>query len=366
MVHTKGYKSQEEAAEAWNTWAGSLRVISREEYNKINNPIPRDYPIKDNKLDLPDGENAFGDLTIAENGGYESPWPRIYLADYANAENGLYGNDDMFMVYKLRARWRLIEKDHLKLRKILADLLGSNDKDNYTLNNQLQKWNAILNESGFPLFEDNDLRGADLSGLLIKSANEDRVFLRGLDLSYSECHLLKIAGANLYGAKLMGIKGAQIDLSHCTCHGASFQASFLPDCKFIGSDLGFSNFKNALLSHGIFDGANCSNSNFSSSLLLKTSLNYFVSDIASKRIYTDITDITWDDNTRFEEVLFNEFLKDQNVDLAKHIQELRNPTSMQEGITSALEVKPGAFGISLDLKRLLDTLRRAFRYKKKT
>jgi hypothetical protein len=33
---------------------------------------------------MPDGEHAFGDLTIVEDGGYEHPWPRIYLADYAN------------------------------------------------------------------------------------------------------------------------------------------------------------------------------------------------------------------------------------------------------------------------------------------
>jgi hypothetical protein len=46
---------------------------------------------------------------VDEDAGYEHPWPRIYPADCANEEAGVYGQDDIFMVYKLRARWRLIE-----------------------------------------------------------------------------------------------------------------------------------------------------------------------------------------------------------------------------------------------------------------
>lgn len=167
MVRTRGYKSKDEAAEAWNTWAGRTRIISQDAFNSINDAIERDYPIEDGKLVLPDGEQAFGDLIISEDGGYEHPWPKIYLADYGNAEAGLYGDDDMFLVYKLRARWRLIEQNHLKLRQQLVNLLASNDKDNIALNKQLTGWNVLLDGSGFPVFSDNDLRGIDLSALTI-------------------------------------------------------------------------------------------------------------------------------------------------------------------------------------------------------
>ena len=78
MVKTRRYKSKDEAAEAWNTWAGRSCVISQGAFNSINDAIERDYPIENGKLVLPEGEHAFGDLIISEDGGYEYPWPKIY------------------------------------------------------------------------------------------------------------------------------------------------------------------------------------------------------------------------------------------------------------------------------------------------
>ena len=59
MVRTRAYKSKDEAAEAWNTWAGRSRVISQKDFNSINDAIERDYPIEGGKLVLPDCKNAF-------------------------------------------------------------------------------------------------------------------------------------------------------------------------------------------------------------------------------------------------------------------------------------------------------------------
>lgn len=358
MVKTRGYRTKEEATEAWNTWAGGNRAVSQDDFNRLNEAIERDSPIEHGKLVLPDGENAFGNLTIADEGGYEHPWPKIYITDYANAESGLYGDDDMFLVYKLRARWRLVENDHVKLRRQLLELLSVNDRENAILNKQLQKWNELLKNSGFPEFKSNDLRGVDLSGLTISKLDGSRVWLRGVDFSYSECHLLRLVDANLYGATFVGVKATQMDISYSTAHGVSFQASYLSDGKFVGTDLGFCNFNNALLSHCVFDGANCHRCDFSSALLLKASFDHLVTSQSGKRIYSNLSEAISDENTRFSEVFFNEFLNEQNPGLTRYIQEKRDLKSVKEELTSSVEIKPGAFGFAVDLSRVFKTLKR--------
>ena len=280
----------------------------------------------------------------------------VKFADHGNAEAGFYGDDDMFLVYKLRARWRFIEKNHLELRRQLVNLIASNDKDNIALNKQLTDWNVLLDGSGFPLFSDNDLRGIDLSGLTI-SSGEGRVWLRGVDLSYSECHLLRVVDANLYGAKLVGVKATQLDLTNCTAHGALFQASYIPDTQFRGSDLGYCDFSNSLLSHSIFNGANCHGANFSSALLLKASFGFFADPQTGKRIYSNLSEVVWDENTRFEEVLFNEFLSEHNSKLANYIQKQRNQKTVKEELASAVELKPGVFGLSVDLPGIFKAIK---------
>ena len=209
MVQTRKYTTKNQAAEAWNTWAGGNRAIPRDSFNSLNESIERDYPVQDGKLVMPDGEHAFGDIVIDPDGGYEHPWPKISLADYANSEQGFYGENDMFMVYKLRARWRLVEEDHKSLREHVRQLLSRNDRDNALLNDQLDKWNEKLADSGFPTFAKNDLRGMDLSGLIIAPQGQAHIWLRQVDLSYTESHLLQLVNANMYGARCVGEKWGQ-------------------------------------------------------------------------------------------------------------------------------------------------------------
>lgn len=179
-MKTCSFDTKEEAAEAWNSWAGMVREITQEEFNQLNNAIPRDYPIKDGKLVMPDADNAFGDLVIADPGGYEYPWPRIYLSYFANSETEDH-HDDMFMIYKLRSRWRLIERDHPVLKMKLKTLIENNDRENNLLNKKLSEWNKMLADSGFSEFSQNDLRGADLSGLNISPSSYETVNLRCVD-----------------------------------------------------------------------------------------------------------------------------------------------------------------------------------------
>ena len=365
MVQMREYATKQEAAEAWNTWAGGRRAICQDAFNRLNEAVERDYPIKEGKLVLPDGEHAFGDLTVVADGGYQHPWPKIYLSDYRHSEAGLYGEDDMFMVYKLRARWRLVERDHTILRKQIAELLSRNDRDNRILNAQVKSWNTILSDSGFPLLEENDLRGMDLSGLTITPKDEGRVWLRGVNLSYSESHLLRLVNANLYGAKCVGMKGTQVDFSHATAHGVSFRGSYIPDSRFVGADLGFCEFKNALISHCLFDGANCHGADFSSAILWKSSFDIFTDPQSSKRFFSNLSKVVWDDETRFAEVVFNDFLPEQNKALAEHIRELRTQKTIKQELTSSIEMKPGAFGFSLDLSRVLGALKTAWRKRRR-
>lgn len=177
--------------------------------------------------------------------------------------------------------------------------------------------------------------------------------------------MLRIVDANLYGAKLVGVKATQLDLTNCTAHGALFQASYIPDTQFRGADLGHCNFSNSLLSHSIFDGANCHGANFSSTLLLKASFGHFAHPQTGKCIYSNLSGVVWDENTRFEEVSFNEFLSEQNSSLANYIQEHRTQKTVKEELASAVELKPGAFGLSVDLSGILKAIKRYWKNRKK-
>lgn len=165
------------------------------------------------------------------------------------------------------------------------------------LNLKLANWNEVLLNSDFPLFEKNDIRGADLSGLCI-SKNGDQVFLRHVDLSYSECHLLQLHSANLYGAQLQGVKGVQIDCNRSILHGATFLGAFIPNSNFVNCDLGYCDFRNCVLSYIDFNEANCHGTDFSSSLLLKTSFDHSAS--GGKKKYPDLSEVKWNSKTRFQ------------------------------------------------------------------
>ena len=191
---------------------------------------------------MPDGEERVRRPGHRGSGRYESPWPRIYDADAPALEAGWYGTDDMFLIYKLRARWRLLNPDHPELRRQLADLLVHNDRDNNLLNSRISDWNQTLAGSGFPEFADGDLRGVDLSGLHIVGQGDGPVLLRHVDLRYAELHYLGLPRANLYGAQLTGIKAvsARFDganLGGCLARGADFIGA-----SFAGADLGSADF----------------------------------------------------------------------------------------------------------------------------
>ena len=351
-VSTRPCATEAEAWELWDTWAGLARPPTVATYNALNDPIDRDYPVANGRVSLPDAQHAFGNLTIVEDGGYVSPWPRVYLADAHHASSGLYGGDTVHDVYRLRARWRLVERDHAALKKSLASILGNNDRENRILNGALKTWNDALSGSGFPHFRENDLRGADLSGQVIRGDAGETVHLRGVDISYSECHLLRIESANMFGAKMVGVKGSHMDASHATCHGASLRASSLPWSRFICADLGFVDFTHATLSLSSFDGANCYGANLSSALLRGATFDCATALSDKATHYTDLTDVKWDRDTVFDRTMFNTLLMEQNPRLFERIQAVKRGLTLKDEVVECLEVKPGAFGVHVNVKKL--------------
>ena len=67
-------------------------------------------------------------MVFTTRGGYRSQWPSVTYADFSNSEVGVYGGDNIVFVYSLRARWRLINKDHANLKRELAQIIAANDK----------------------------------------------------------------------------------------------------------------------------------------------------------------------------------------------------------------------------------------------
>jgi len=358
-IRTRSYRTKEDACEAWNTWAGGRQDVPREDFLALHESLPRDYPIQDGKLLMPDGEHAFGDLVIAEVGGYESPWPRIYFSDYPRSEAGEYGPDDMFLVYKLRARWRRVNRNHQALRRQLVELLERNDRHNILLNRQLADWNETLAASGFPRFEKNDLRGVDLSGLHIVAREKSPLFLRHADLRYAELLFLELPCANLYGARLSGTKAVSAKFEGANLGHCDIRAADLMKASFAGADLGFADFTGAFCALARFDGANCYAADFSGTSLRRCSFKDLVQPSGCV-LHADLSDVRWNRETQWDEVATEDLLREQNRALGKLLDARRDGITPGKEALAAVKAEPGIFGFSVDLRRVGAAIRSWF------
>lgn len=115
----------------------------------------------------------------------------------------------------------------------------------------------------------------------------------------------------------------------------------------------------SILAMGVFDGANCHGIDFSSSLLRKASFGTVKAKNNTSKC-ADLIAAKWDNQTRFEQVVFNNFLREQNKELYEHIETLRTGRSAGSDIFDSIETKPGVLGFSVDLKKLGAGLKRWF------
>lgn len=74
----------------------------------------------------------------------------------------------------------------------------------------------------------------------------------------------------------------------------------------------------------------------------------------------DLTDVKWNEKTRFEECYFNELLSEQNPRLYEYIEAVKAGRTVGAELLSSFEAKPGIFGFSVDLKALGAGIRRWF------
>ena len=81
--------------------------------------------------------------------------------------------------------------------------------------------------------------------------------------------------------------------------------------------------------------------------------------------YADLSEVKWDAYTRYDEVLFNEFLREQNKELYAHIEAIKAGGSIGKDVLSTVQAKPGLFGFSVDLRALGSTLQRWFKTRRR-
>ncbi|MCK4485637.1 MAG: pentapeptide repeat-containing protein [Desulfobacterales bacterium] len=300
MMH--GFQTKEEAVEAWNTWKGRYLEIDPATFCK-NNPCNSCGLVVDGYgkySPLPKKEMVGGSEMLID-GSFTVPWPRLTPGQKKSGEQLFEGKDFLEFTFSLCARWCALFPSVIEYRQAIVELLRQNDRDNEILNRQLEEWNKYLTQNGFTPFEENDLRGVNLSGLRLEGEPYQGVWLRNVDLSFSELSLVQLRGVNLYGARLKAVSSIYANFSFSVCSSADFSRSFISNGHFEGADISNANFTESMCHLCCFDGAILHSTDFSCAQCTQISLKpltYSYQGIQKKRetalcnIKCDNTDFT--------------------------------------------------------------------------
>jgi uncharacterized protein YjbI with pentapeptide repeats len=355
-----GFSTKEEAIEAWNTWKGRYLEIEPETFCK-NNPCNSCGLVVNDEgkySPLPQ-EEMVGGSELLVDGSFTVPWPRLTPGQKIVGKKIYNRQDFLEFIFSLCARWCALFPSVIEYRQTITELLRKNDRDNEVLNLQLEKWNKYLNENGFTPFEKNDLRGINLSGLRLEGEPYQGVWLRNVDLRFSELSLAQLRGVNLYGARLAAVSAVHTNFSFSVCSSADFSNSFLSNGHFEGADISNTNFTESLCHLCCFDGAILYASNFTCAQCTQISLKplvYSYQGIEKKRA-TNISNIKYEGAT-FEGTSTDEIDWSNNLQLKKFIEDQNRsaPEKTKGGIwnrfVESAELKPGWLGFSVDLKKL--------------
>ena len=256
-------------------------------------------------------------------------------------------------VFAYRARWCALFPSIIEYREEITQILKNNDRENLLLNQNLTVWNKRIAGLDFPLFETNDLRGINLGGLELSGKPYEGVWLRNVDLRFSDLSLVQLDGANLYNADLSVSVAMYGSFMNVIASLAKFNHSFLIQSRFELADLNAANFSFAQCYQAQFDGSILNNASVCGANLKNTSFKSveFNDKGIIKYKKSDLTDLNWDSETSLEDsdllnsgALFDEELKGfllmDNTEKKKLFARLYD----------SAQLKPGLFGVGFDIK----------------
>ena len=350
-----GFKAKEEAIEAWNTWKGRYETPDTELFRESNPCNACASIMEGNRYNQPKIEDMVAPSTMLNNGVFTSPWPLLSPVQESTLKNEKFSDFKIEDVFSFRARWCALFPSIIEYREEIVRILKNNDRENELLNQKLTLWNKRLAEIGLPLFEENDLRGINLSGLELSSKPYDGIWLRNVDLRFSELSLAQLNGANLYNADLSVSVAMYSSFMHVIASQAKFSDSFMIQSRFELSDLNGSNLDNVQCYQSQFDGALLTNASVCGTNLKKTSFKSveFNDKGILKVKKTNLTGLRWDSETQLEE-------SDLLISGATFDEELKGYASMDtvekkkflSRLYDSVQLKPGMFGMGIDIKEL--------------
>lgn len=352
-----GFETKEEAIEVWNTWKGRYIEIDPKtfcEYNPCNagslviNEEGRYEPL--NKDDI------IGESNLLSNGGFTVPWPRLTSKQAKVARQIIKKPNALEYVFSLCARWCALFPSVIEYRKYISELLKNNDEKNKLVNEQLKEWNQFLSKYGFAEFEENDLRGINLSGLGLEGEPYSGIYLKNIDLSFSELSVAQLCGVNLCNSKLIGMNSVHLNLSFSICGRVDFSNSFISNGHFEGSDLSCAKFQNSMCHKSNFDGSTLYKTDFSNAQCTEVSicpLSYTFNTISKKR-KTKFKEVVCS-NTDFSGACIEGIDWQINMDLKNQLESRKKKTKEKNlfgRVIESAELKPNFLGLGINLKKL--------------
>lgn len=349
------FKTKEEAIEVWNTWKGRYVSPSPKLFRESNPCNSCAKIMEDNKYNQPDEDKLIGSTHMLANGAFTTPWPYLSPNQARALESEDFVEFNVQDVFALRARWCSLFPSIVEYREEITQLLKDNDRENKLLNETLLGWNKRLKELNLPLFEINDLRGINLGGLELSGEPYDGIWLRNVDLKFSELSLAQLNGANIYNADLRASVAIHGSFINTIASQANFSYSFLSQSRFELSDLNSASFRNALCYQAQFDGAILNNASICGAMLKDTSFKSIEFDdkgIAKSKT-SSLVGLSWNAETELDDsdLLVSGALIDKELKEYLSLDRSEQKKWMYR-LYDSVQLKPGMFGVGIDIKAL--------------
>lgn len=350
-----GHKTKDDAIEAWNTWKGRY-VVPTPELFRDSNPCNLCATFMEGgKYNQPAEDQLVGSTQMLPNGAFTSPWPLLSPNQEISVNTEEFSEFSIQEAFALRARWCALFTSVIEYRDEVSALLRQNDRENHHLNQKLQAWNKRLKELGLPAFGNNDLRGINLGGFELAGKAFDGIWLRNVDLRFSELSVAQLDGANLYNANLGAAMAIHASFMNAILCQVDFSQSFLSQSRFELSDLNSANFNDSICYQAQFNGAILKNVTVRGAMMRNTSFKAVeVEDKGIRKLkVSDLTGLSWDERTEFNDTDLLESGALLDEQLSKYLMSGGyNNTNWLSRLYSSIQLKPGMFGVGIDIKEM--------------